>query len=262
MNYEIVPFGGYIHRSTAVHAVLKSTRITAIATKFNDAGAGSPYGYPTAATYQGDYSFPHLKAIGVNRFDTPSQFNVPNYSIRYGINLQATIDDADSAFQVRFKQLKDIFRSASEICNVFLVPEEVPGSVYVPTSVAPAPPTDALPSDMETWWSNFKLTGDNGRENPYNQIYPRLTTKSNDFQVHMRVQVLSQDPTDRAAGNFDSPGGDSIVGEFRGSAIVERYLDPNQTGLPDFATTFPNDPTSTVDNYVRYRILNTHSFTP
>jgi hypothetical protein len=264
MNYEMVPFGGYITRSTALHAVLKSTRITAVATKFNDAGASNPIGYPNGATYQGGYGFPSLKSIGSSRFSTPTGYGEPqyNYSIRYGINLQATIDGEDSAFQVRFKQLHDIFRSATEICNVFLVPEEVPGSPYPPPSVAPAPPTDANPTDMESWWSNFKLTGDNGRENPYNQIYPRLTTKSNDFEVHMRVQVLSQTSADRASGNFDTTGGDSVVGEYRGSAIVERYLDPNQSSLPDFATTFPTDPTSTVDNYIHYRIVNTHAFSP
>jgi hypothetical protein len=115
---------------------------------------------------------------------------------------------------------------------------------------------------MSAWWANFKLTGDNGRESPYNQIYPRLTTKSNDFQIHMRVQVLSQTPADRSDGTYDTTKGDSVVGEYRGSAIVERYLDPNQTTLPDFATTFPTDPTSTVDNYIHYRIVNTKAFSP
>jgi hypothetical protein len=78
----------------------------------------------------------------------------------------------------------------------------------------------------------------------------------------MRVQILSQIPSDRANGNFDTSAGDSVVGEYRGSAIVERYLDPNQNNIPDFATTFPSDPTSTVDNYVRYRVVSTHAFTP
>jgi hypothetical protein len=54
------------------------------------------------------------------------------------------------------------------------------------------------------------------------------------------------------------------VGEYRDSAIVERYLDPNQTNPPlaDFATSFPGDPTGTVDNYVHYRVVNTQAFTP
>jgi uncharacterized protein (TIGR02600 family) len=269
MNYEIVPFGSYIHRSTALHAVMKSTRILAIPTHAND-GCLS-----TNLTLN---VWPNVKSM---------YFSVdvgPNFSYRYGINLPATIDDftsstftptagAANAFYDRFITQKDIFRSASEICNAYLVPQAVPGATYlssspmlgVPTPPAlPDLPTDGSPPSMNSWWSNFKLTGDNGRESPYNQIYPRLTTKSNTFQVHMRVQVVLQTPADRGAGTFDTTAGDSIVGEYRGSAIVERYLDSNQVNppLPDFATTFPGDPTSTVDNYVHYRVVSTQAFTP
>jgi hypothetical protein len=271
MNYEIVPFGGYIHRSTALHAVMKSTRILAIPTIAND-GDGNIYsgssGYiaPTATIPTSNYyaRWPSVKtSYGHPTYAYGTGYD---FSYRYGINLAATIDDEQSSFYQRFKTAKDIFRSATEICNIFLVPEAVPGRTYYSfgSNKLPALPTDASYASMTAWWKNFKLTGDNGRESPYNQIYPRLTTKSNDFEVHMRVQVLSQTVADRASGNFDTTAGDSIVGEYRGSAIVERYLDPNQTNppLPDFATTFPTDATSTVDNYVKYRIVNTHAFTP
>jgi uncharacterized protein (TIGR02600 family) len=264
LNYQIVPFASYIHRSTALHAVMKSTRILAIASTFNN------------LNYPGD---PSAKATYLHTYNTPAPWG--NYSMRYGINLAATIDDfptatnaayADSAFYQRFDTNHDLFRSASEICNIFLVPQQVPSSTYTypPTSVAPLPPTDASSTDMEAWWKNFQLTGDSGRKSPYNQIYPRLTTKSNTFQVHMRVQVLTQTPGDRASGTFSTTGGDSIASEYRGSAIVERYLDPNQTtptALPDFATVFAANssapgPTGTVDNYVRYRVVSTHAFAP
>lgn len=36
------------------------------------------------------------------------------------------------------------------------------------------------------------LTGDNSRERPYATIYPRLTTKSNTYTVHMCVQPLKK----------------------------------------------------------------------
>ena len=282
MNYEIVPFGSYINRSTALHAVLKSTRITAIASTFND--VGTPATNATATTTEGQGYFPSLKAVGPNRFSTPLNYGLPNfnYSIRYGINLAPTIDDFASpnnltnfiysAFYQRFKVLHDIFRSASEICNIFLVPQQIPqsatgGTHYPPVTVAPFPPTDASPPSMETWWKSFQLTGDNARENPYNQIYPRLTTKSNSFDVHMRVQVLTQSTADKISGTFNPGAGDSVTGEYRGSVLVERYLDPNQTtqSLPDFATSFPANPTDgsgTVDNYVRYRVVSTHAFSP
>jgi uncharacterized protein (TIGR02600 family) len=269
MNYEIVPFGSYIHRSTALHAVMKSTRILAIPTHANDGCLSTDLTLNV---------WPSVKSLSY------SVDAGPNFSYRYGINLPATIDDFASstftptasqgnAFYDRFITQRDIFRSASEICSAYLVPQAVPGAQYfsntgqfgVPAS-PPLPdlPTDGSPASMNSWWKNFQLTGDNGRESPYNQIYPRLTTKSNTFQIHMRVQVLSQTGADRAAGTLDTGAGDSIVGEYRGSAIVERYLNPNQADppLPDFATTFPTDPTSTVDNYVHFRVVSTRAFTP
>ena len=280
LNYEIVPFGNYIHRSTALHAVMKATKILAVPTQAND---GCPPPQSPLSGIQTLNLFPNVKAIGFST-DMPSGGATnPSISYRYNINLPATIDDfpttgnnsyADSQFYTRFISQGDIFRSASEICNIFLVPQAVPGATYYSfpgyngypqypgSPPLPDLPTDAAPSDMESWWSNFKLTGDNGREMPYKYLYPRLTTKSNDFQVHMRVQVLSQTAADRANGTFDAANGDSIVGQYRGSAIVERYLDPNDTTLPDFATAFPSDPTVTLDNYIHYRIVSTQAFTP
>ena len=269
MNYAMVPFGEYIHRSTALHAVLKSTRILAVPTLAND-GSGVQYSgstgfiQPTNVSPAGG-SWPSFKTTYLH---TSSAYGSgADFSNRYGINLSATIDDANSAFQVRFVSFKDIFRSATEICNVFLVPKKVPGRTYYSSQAgtAPAPPTDASYASMTAWWKNFKMTGDNGRESPYSQIYPRLTTKSNSYQVHMRVQVLTQTPADVQAGTFDTGAGDSVTGEYRGSTTIERYLDSNQSNLPDFATTFPGAPTgstSTVDNYVRYRVVGVHSFSP
>ena len=280
LNYEIVPFGSYIHRSTALHAVMKSTRILAIPTQANDGCLPPP-----PPPQQANNNWPNAKSISSTVDNPASSGGGPDFSYRYNINLAATIDDfattgnnsySDSQFYARFITQGDLFRSASEICNVFLVPQAVPGYNYfsnsgngsiAPSTALPALPTDALPDDMEKWWSHFRLTGDNGREMPYKYLYPRLTTKSDDFEVHMRVQVLSQTPADRANGSFNTANGDSIVGEYHGSAIVERYLDPNQTNppLPDFATTFPGNPTgatSTVDNYVRYRVVSTKAFAP
>ena len=274
LNYEIVPFGSYIHRSTALHAVMKSTRILAVPTVANDAdGSGYPGYVAPTSTSPASGGYPSLKAISFR-----SNPNMPNaYTYRYAINLPKTIDDYvttsytpgatnANAFYNRFIVQKDLFRSASEICNVSLVPQAVSGAVYYPTpsALSTGLPLDASYANMQAWWTNFKLTGDNGREGPYNQIYPRLTTKSNTFDIHMRVQVLTQTTADRANGTFNTTAGDSVVGEYRGSALVERYLDPNQSSLPDFATAYPGNPTAanTVDNYVRYRVVGIHTFSP
>ncbi len=46
---------------------------------------------------------------------------------------------------------------------------------------------------MRKFWDNGSttgntVTGDNLREKPYADLYPRLTTKSNTYTVHFRVQ--------------------------------------------------------------------------
>jgi uncharacterized protein (TIGR02600 family) len=240
MNYQIVPFS-YIHRSTGVRAVLKSIRLLALPNTASQKQGGGGAQYKETSLHQAN--------IGAAQ----------NANYRYNINLDETIDASDSGFQQRFVTQNDIFRSASEICNIFLVPQAIPGNTYtgkgltVPTSY----------STTAAWWNDFQLTGDNNRESPYNQIYPRLTTKSNSFQVHFRVQTLvkssATDPT-----VFDSTQGDSIGGEYRGSSIIERYIDPNDTTLPDFAAGANSFTTAgtTLDSYYHYRVVRSKSFTP
>jgi hypothetical protein len=72
---------------------------------------------------------------------------------------------------------------------------------------------------------NGQLTGDNLRELPYAQIYGRLTTRSNSYTVHVWVQVLKKITTDPNQ-NVWNPATDIILGEWRGSYEIERYLNP------------------------------------
>lgn len=204
LNYQIVPFT-YIKRDTALRAALKSQQIMAIP---NSAGT----------TYKSDKTSP---------------------SFRYDLNLDETL----KGFQARFDS-KDIFRSASEICSIQLVPNGT-GATY---------------DSMGTFWNSYGLTGDNSRERPYTNLYPLLTTKSNSFQIHYRVQTL-QKPKSRnssAPTEFDESKGDLVTAEYRGSTLLERYIDPNDKTLPDFAT----DPHAIVDSYYRFRVLTTKQFNP
>lgn len=204
MNYQIAPFS-YIRRNTGVRAVLKPTMMMAIP----DADA---------ATY---------KQTG----------NTANF--RYPLNLDET-QGTLRGFEDRFNA-GEIFRSASEICEISLVPANAPGN---PTY-----------SGMENWWRSRRLTGDNARESPYNHIYPRLTTKSNVYTVHMRVQALKKSPGDPSQWR---EGRDQVVGEYRGSATIERYVDPNDPELPDFAT----DSTARLSDFYRFRTISTKQFAP
>ncbi len=154
---------------------------------------------------------------------------------RHAINMEETL----KAFESRFAN-NDVFRSASEICAIPFVPE-IPGVTN---------------SNITTFWSSYRRTGDNTKERPYVTTYPRLTTKSNTFTVHLRVQALKK--ISSTSANVFVEGRDRVVSEYRGSATIERYVDAADPSLPDFAT----DPAATLDTHYKFRILNTKRFAP
>ncbi len=116
--------------------------------------------------------------------------------------------------------------------------------------------SNAKYGSMKTYWEKHMLTGDNVRERPYTTIYPRLTTKSNTFTVHFIVQSLKKVPG--TPSNQWVEGKDVVTGEYRGSAMIERYIDPADPNLPDFATVS----TENVERYYRWRVTNAKKFTP
>jgi uncharacterized protein (TIGR02600 family) len=236
MNYQIAPFT-YIRRDTGVRAVLKSTWMAAIPTN-----AASP-------------------ALGLTTYK--EQGAIYATQIRYAINPDETTGTL-KAFEDRFNS-GDIFRSASEICGLPLVPKQIAGSpvAYPPVSV----PTTPTYTNMKNWWDNFQLTGDNVRESPYGDLYARLTTKSNTFTIHVRVQTLKKrvgtdqgtfiDPTDTATGAKDI-----VTGEYRGSFQVERYVDPNDSTLPDYASqvTAGGLTDNPINKFYKFRTLSAKEF--
>jgi uncharacterized protein (TIGR02600 family) len=213
MNWQIEPFS-YIRRDTGLRAVLAKERILAVP-------------ITVAASYKDNGDPPVNPTPGDLRHDLD-------------------IDETLKGFEQRFAA-GDVFRSASEICDIHLVPA---GQTY---------------AGMAAFWDNYPLTGDNSRERPYAHIYPRLTTKSNTFTVHVRAQTLSR-PVGRLTGaplEFDTAKGDRVTGEYRGSTTLERYVDPNEPGLPDFADpALFNDPSTDLDAYYRFRIIGSKKFTP
>ncbi len=134
----------------------------------------------------------------------------------------------------------EIFRSASEICDVYLVPR---GESWTSNATAAA------------FWNNHLNTPDNLREKPYTNLYARLTTKSNTFTVHVRAQALQKVPGTPADQWVE--GRDKVVAEERISTVVERYLDAD-SGLPDFAT----DANALLSDYYRMRVLSNKRFSP
>ncbi|PTY02921.1 hypothetical protein DB346_07870 [Verrucomicrobia bacterium LW23] len=174
---------------------------------------------------------------------TPSQSKfytnkLTNPDWRFPVNIPETL----KGLQARFAA-GDIFRSAAEICSLDIIPKD---------------PADANAKygTMGAYWNNRKLSGDNVRERPYTTIYPRITTKSNTYTVHYIVQALK-----KSRGTVEDvwvEDRDQIAGEYRGSAMIERYVDPSDPRVPDFATATDK----TIESFYRWRITTTKRFAP
>ena len=160
---------------------------------------------------------------------------------RFPLNLPATLQ----GFEARFAA-NDLFRSAAEICSIPLVPA---GSTW------------AAVNDS-TFWSTNTLTGDNSKERPYARIYPKLTTKSNTYTVHYRVEVLKKRPNSDAA--IWTEAQDKVVSTYRGSTTIERYVNPRDPDLPDYAsmTRLPPSGADALPNFYKFRILGERQFNP
>ncbi len=243
MNYQMLPYT-WITRATALHGALHGVRLTAIP---------SP-----AAEAVGTTNHYKASVAGANPAASLLQFD-------YSINAKATLE----AFSDRFKT-GDLFRSPSEICDIWLVPERLNDHDYgtLPGGLPKTPPTgDGAYKNMLTWWEGtdltsakdgFEATGDNTREAPYAQLYPRLTTRSNVFTVHYRVQLLKKSRTTKI-DEWDEAK-DNVAAEYRGSTVIERYLDPTQKGVTDFAETL--NTSEALDDYYQWRTVRRTQFAP
>ena len=206
MNYQILPYT-YITRSTALCAAMKAEKIAAVPIS-------------KSSTYKLD-----------------TKFN----SVRSNLNLDETNGSLRN-FKERFSS-GDIFHSATEICDIWLVPS---GQYWISNTNA------------ASFWSANQLTGDNVRERPYANLYAKLTTKSNTYQVHYRVQSLHK--LTKSTQTTWEEGKDLVTGEKRGSTIIERYLDHSDTTLTDFAA-YPSQ-TKSLETAYQFRIINSTSFHP
>lgn len=209
LNYQIQPFT-HIRRTSGLHALLASERITAVPT----ADAASYKTAPSANTF--------WTTDGGKRW-------------HHKIDAEKTLAQLDARFSAG-----EAILSPSEICDIHLVPQQDVESH----------------TEMEAFWNSRRLTGDNTRERPYATLYPRLTTRSNSFRVHYIAQAVRKT---RSSAPGTIVEGDKFHSENRGSAVIERYLDPAQAGLPDFTTTAA-DPTVSLDKFYQYRVVEKRAF--
>lgn len=229
LNYQIQPFT-YIERSTGIYALMKATKMMAIPKNiYGEDGASLPNSVTDPKPFLGDV--PEI-----------NQYPRVNQTCRFPLNVKETLKGFEKTFAAN-----DIFRSASQISEINLVPDD--GA--------------ATYDRMKDFWDKKTLTGDNLREKPYADLYPRLTTKSNSYTVHYRVQVLQKLPNTPVAQWVE--GRDQVGSEYRGSSEIERYLDSTDPTLPDYAALMASNPASSalnLDDHYRYRIVSTKRFSP
>ena len=266
MNYQIVPFT-YIRRATAMHGALKGEQVLAI---------------PTARTLSGGMSMAKIVKLftgstwteNINMGsgqdnsllpkdacqDLDVKTNWTNLVINNGQDdMRKTIDSPAT-----LKQFDDlftsgtIFRCATQIAEMHLVRKGERLEDY----------------QNGTFWSGYLATGDNTRERPYANLYAKLTTKSNTFTVHFRVQAVQQVRSPDAAAEkwaqWDEDN-DKVLSEYRGSSLIERYVDAADPELAKFdesLTTTEKDKdgnivkSGSIDPFYRFRVLNVKKFGP
>ncbi len=256
LNQQIAPFIN-IRRDTALRAVLKAVKIGAVNPRQIVSNQASD-------TYS--YYYKHMVQFG------PATGCV----IRRSIDLDNTIKQITD----RLDKNKP-FVSASEICDIPLIPKDIPlvtdpdisppMKPHVTTGFTPSTALADFDGKLAAFWSKHTYTGDNMLEKPYALIYPRLTTRSNTYTVHVRVQTLAQSAQRDAAKSYTLKYSQSQpTGEFRGSFLIERYLDANSAGLVD--ATLPNQPnvpaptsgdtTGLALGPYRFRVVSSKQFTP
>lgn len=259
LNYQMVPFR-HIKRATGLHAVMKSEIITALHTQ----------------TDANDYIRRPGGTIptGMNQRWFWRAGNNTTYGRKYWhreIDIPATLRLFDERFSSGYA-----FISPAQICEMHLLPKRMDASdVNVPATwstslvhTTSGHQAVARTDSIHYFWNQHKLTGENLRERPYANMYPRLTTRSNTYTVHVRAQVIRKARSTQP--NVFDPESDSVTAEYRGSTVIERYLDQKDPGLLDldyapagtfsagYVTTIMNRPS--LESFHRFRILSQKKF--
>ena len=243
LNYQILPFGlvstgsgnpstsgtvPYMRRDTGIRSALSSLKIAGVPLL-----SASTYKTLTGGNWWGQWG-------NVNNFFGDNGGN----TARLPIDVNQTLQQFDSTFDNG-----QIFQSASEICDLYLVPLGYNLSTF----------SSSTPGAGSWYGSDFAMVGDNVRERPYADIYSRITTKSNTYTVYFTVQELKNSPTS-PPGQWNESAG-TVVGEYRGSVDLERYIQQSAT-LPNYLANPTISGTTSLEPYYRWRVLENNQFAP
>lgn len=243
LNYQIMPFTN-IKRATGLYALMKGEYVTAIP-KVDSVRAKT------------------FRRATAQRWDEYWDETTDRRFWHRPIDVEDTLRQFDERFELDGNlppASRGLFRSASQICELHLIPADRQG---VNTVNVPKPTRASNRQNvMNNFWLNHPVTGDNVRERPYSNLYSRITTRSNTFRVHVRSQTLRK-ARSTAANVFD-PVKDAVLSEYRGSALIERYIDPTDVtaAIPDYGDS--SDPLSlpSLETFYKFRTLEYKRFSP
>ncbi|MDB6137136.1 MAG: Verru Chthon cassette protein, partial [Verrucomicrobiaceae bacterium] len=270
LNYQIVPFT-YIRRATAVYAAMKGEMITAYSSVDTDPrkAAGLPPSDTNTVIYK------KIKDINPIPPDLWNE-NTDHVYWHREINVDETVRQLDERFAFKGSPATvgsvGLMLAPSQICELHLIPIIPPGTARQGKGTVPSEPTvmtgldeHTRKSTMLAYWQHNDLTGDNTRERPYANLYQKFTTRSNTYRVYFTAQTLvkarSLQPT-----QVDTRR-DTITAEYRGSALLERYLDFSNAGAAalgkyDYGSGQLITGMPSLERFYHYRILEMKQFSP
>lgn len=269
LNYHMLGFS-HIKRATALHAAMKGELLTAFShADVNPTAIGAPGPNKTiiykTAKSGGDLTA--KSALGMWGSGDPMDWHRK-------INIDATLRQLESRFYFEVANsgvgtFNGLLRTPSQLCELHLVPMPSRGTVPRPEgaleTLDKSSNTASIVNEMSTFWEYNNITGDNTRERPYANLYQKFTTRSNTFRTYFISQTIkkarSVSPTE-----FDSQK-DSVTAEYRGSALIERYLPftASEAGtvlFKDYADGSNPFGKPSLEFDYRYRVLEMKQFSP
>jgi uncharacterized protein (TIGR02600 family) len=274
LNYQIVPFR-YIRRATGIHALLKGEVLKAVPT----ADAPNYLNTPSPSkfiTHQDGYTYKQPWTDIAGRLSDTGQGNMKYWhrdiEAEKRNSAGKVVGGVLQQFEDRFDQLpsvpagaRGLFRTASQICEIHLIPKKLNGDSGSVTAtggdgiVDENTPAHSV-AEMQDFWMERRLTGDNTRERPYANLYGKITTQSNTFRVHYRVQAIRKARS--SAPEVFERDKDNVLTDFRGSSLIERRIDPADIRIPDYAASATPLDLPSLEEFYRFRVLEVKRFMP
>ncbi|PTX93858.1 hypothetical protein DB345_19985 [Spartobacteria bacterium LR76] len=189
------------------------------------------------------------KVVSVPNTDASVYKSGGTDTYRRPINIPDTLKQLDFRFSNADGTGLYAFRTPAEICDMHIIPNDA--TVDMATKAS-------LDQSMANYWAGHALTGDNSRERIYTTVYPRLTTRSNTYTVYYRAQSLKKRPGTNQ--EVWEEGKDIVTGDYRGSTTLERFINPANTDIQDYAVNPEAEPS--LDTFYRWRQRSNRQFAP